>query len=62
MSSPPLRPIRVIGKADKTGNVQPTIQFLRWLEDQQRTVDGSSGSGFDPVAVMGLCCDDMGPV
>ncbi len=69
MNSPPLRPIRVIGQVDKTGNVIPTMQFIRWLEDMQFTVDINLGNGFGlpPLAPQVALVDvagfsDSGPV
>lgn len=63
MSSPPIRPIRVIGKVDKLGNVEPSMQFLRWLEEQQRTVEVVvTSNGFTPAGVSGAVAADIGPV
>lgn len=38
MSSPPIRPIRVIGRAGSV-DVEITQRFLRWLEDRTRQAD-----------------------
>jgi hypothetical protein len=64
MTNAPIRPIRVIGIADKAGLVAPSREFVIWLEQQQRAVVAVStvSSGFAPVSVGAAVAIDAAPV